>query len=126
MFTFIRKLREEVENDATDEITKTDKKDAKDVDLDDKKSDNIKDKEGIIRYIKGAHLVYKRKNVDGMYDELWMFKTTSLKTDEHIKQIIIAGTDINPKTGESEDGIQHYDLWINGDITLLKIFNLPE
>lgn len=83
-------------------------------------------KQGIIRYIKGAHLVFKRKNPDGLYDELWMFKTSNLKDDENIKQTIIAGTDIDKTVGESEDGVQTYDMWTSGDITILKILNLPE
>lgn len=84
-------------------------------------------KQGIIRRIEGAHLVYKRKNDAGLFDELWIYNTTQkIGTAINIKKDILAATDIPPKATTSEDGSQKYTLTTLGDVTFLHIMNLPQ
>ena len=95
--------------------------------LDDEKSKNDKklnpNRQGYIRTIKNAHLVYKRQNDTNNYDELWVFKTCDRISDEmNIKKDILSGTDI-PLTAEtSVNNEQYYDQWYVGDVIFLKIY----
>lgn len=83
-------------------------------------------KQGMIRTVPNAHLVYKRKGEDGLYNELWIYNIdrTSIKTI-NTKKDILAGTDIDPSTTQSTDGTQQYELWTIGNATLVKITGLP-
>ncbi|MFY0658093.1 MAG: hypothetical protein JXR12_15250 [Neptunomonas phycophila] len=84
-------------------------------------------KQGMIRVVKGAHLVYKRKTPDGYYEELWMFNIgkESARDEMEIRKEILSGTEI-PETGtRSEDGSQSYDLWTSGNGQMMKITGLP-
>lgn len=74
------------------------------------------DRQGDIRTIPSAHLVYKRKNENSLYDELWIYKqnqhdTWTMKTYD----AIIAGSDIPKGSSTSEDGAQSVERWEVGD-----------
>jgi len=86
-----------------------------------------KNRQGLIRTVKGAHLVYKHQNETDRYDELWVYKTKNngVFQDLDIKNDILSGTDIPINSAKSEDGEQEYDIWHSGDTVFLKIFNLP-
>lgn len=84
------------------------------------------DKQGIIRVVKGARLVYKRETDDGTFEELWMFKTGNVTRDEfQIKKDILAGTDIPTNKTASEDDEQSYTVWASGNVQMMKINGLP-
>lgn len=85
------------------------------------------DRQGVIRTIDNAHLVYKRENEEGTYDELWVYNTSEHMKDElTIRRAILAGTDIPPKKTESEDGNQTYKLTTMGNGQMLEITGLPQ
>lgn len=88
-------------------------------------ADSDPDKSGQIRTVAGAHLVYKRQQDDGTYEELWIYKTTELRTEAKIKREIISGTDIPPNSRTSPDGSQQYELWNVGNVELLRVQGLP-
>ncbi len=84
------------------------------------------DRQGLIRTVKGAHLVYKRKQEDGTYDELWVFKAgKDMKDALKVRRAILAGTDIPPKSTKSQDGSQSYTLTSLGNGQVLHIKGLP-
>lgn len=81
---------------------------------------------GVIRYVKDAHLVYKRRNDEGTFDELWIYNTSSDMKDElTIRRAILAGTDIGKNKTRSEDGNQNYTLSTLGNAQFLHITGLP-
>lgn len=83
-------------------------------------------RQGLIRNVKGAHLVYKRKNEEGTFDELWNFSTgDDMKNTLQVRRAILAGTDIPPRATKSEDGSQSYTLTSLGNGQLLNIKGLP-
>lgn len=85
------------------------------------------DRQGVIRKIDNAHLVYKRKNEEGKFEELWIYKTGGRFEDElDIKQKIISGTDIQPNKTVSENGEQSYELWTVGNVQFLFITGLDQ
>lgn len=89
------------------------------------------DKQGVIRTVKGAHLVYKRKNDSGTYDELWRYPHTELsggglRQAVEIKRAILSGTDIPVKDTESPDGSQYCEQKIIGDNQFLFISGIPQ
>jgi len=85
------------------------------------------DKQGVIRTVDDAHLVYKRENEEGTFDELWVYNTSEQMKDElTIRRAILAGTDIPPKKTESEDGQQKYELTTMGNGQMLEITGLPQ
>lgn len=84
------------------------------------------DKQGLIRTVKGAHLVYKRQEEEGTFEELWIFNTGKKFGDEYdVRHAILAGTDIPPKKTRSDDGNQEYFLSTLGNAQLLHIKGLP-
>lgn len=94
---------------------------------DDKKENTDLNRQGMIRLVKNAHLVYKRENDTDRFDELWIYKMkeNGVYYDIDIKNDILSGTDIPLNAVTSEDGEQTYELWNSGNIVFLKIFNLP-
>jgi len=85
------------------------------------------DKQGVLRKVKGAHLVYKRKSPDGDFEELWVFNTGGGLQDEiTIRKAVLAGTDIPPSKTKSDDGIQSYEIVTLGNAQLLSIKGLPQ
>ncbi len=104
---------------------KSDKSNDKSNDKSDEKEEHDPDREGIIRTIKNAHLVYKRKDVNGTYTELWEYDINKGFNDEYdIRDAILNGTDINHKTGLSSDEQQSFDLWTCGGRQMMKITGL--
>lgn len=74
------------------------------------------DRQGNIRTIKGAHLVYKRKSENNLYDELWIFKQNQMdQWTTHTYDAILAGTDIPKGKENSEDGTQSVERYEVGD-----------
>ena len=85
------------------------------------------ERRGIVRRIDNAHLVYKRMNDSGTFDELWIFNTSDNMSDSlEIKRAILAATDIPPRQTTSEDGIQRYTMTTMGDVQFMEINNLPQ
>lgn len=81
---------------------------------------------GVIRTIPNAHLVYKRRNDEGTFDELWVYNTTDKIQDEiDIKRAILSGTDIPKGSTKSQDGSQQASLTTLGNGQLLFITGLP-
>ena len=117
---------DDLEADGSDEL-----------DLDDSESDEDKlddvvskaaenpDRQGLIRTVKGAHLVYKREAEDGTYEEMWMFNTSDLKSSMEQRKAILAGTDIPVNALKSPDGSQEFSVWTAGNAEMIKIVGLP-
>jgi hypothetical protein len=82
-------------------------------------------RQGLIRTVKGAHLVYKRETEDGSFEELWIYNVTTLKDELIVKKAILAGTDIPPNKMQSPDGEQTYEVWSAGNAELLMVKGLP-
>jgi len=105
---------------------------SKDENIETEKKPEDPSRQGIIRKIDGAHLVYKRKNDSGTFDELWMFGfqnvfvNKNLKRTVNIKRAILAGTDIPVKDTRSPDGSQSCEHRIIGDAQFLFISGLPQ
>jgi hypothetical protein len=84
-------------------------------------------RQGVIRVVANAHLVYKRQNEEGTFDELWIYNTEKgMKSDLEVRRDILAGTDIAPKKTRSDDGTQQYRLQNMGNAQLLHILGLPQ
>lgn len=82
--------------------------------------------QGNIRTVAGANLVYKRKEEDGNYEELWIYNVgKDIKKESQIRRAILAGTDIVPTQTESEDGTQRSETSSVGNVQYLKITGLP-
>jgi hypothetical protein len=83
------------------------------------------DRQGVIRTIPNAHLIYKRTTHDGTYEEMWMYKAGSNYRDENkIRSAILDGTDIDQRVGSSPDGEQSYEIWTCNDRQIMKISGL--
>lgn len=116
---------EEVRIDQPDEIQSPEE-----VNVDDSPMDNEDnsdpDRQGLIRRVPGAHLVYKRQSETGTFEELWIYECPAEMKDEiSIKTAILAGTDVDSSTGKSEDGEQTYELWNAGNAQMMLIQGLP-
>lgn len=83
-------------------------------------------RQGLIRTVKKAHLVYKRQTEEGTYEELWMYNTTSLSDEIAIRKSILSGTDIPVNRTSSPDGEQEYETWSAGNAELMLIRGLPQ
>lgn len=96
-------------------------------DVDGVNPDEDPNDEGIRRTIKGAHLVYKRKQPDGYFEELWFYNIgkDSNRDEMDVKRDILAATDIPPNATHSEDGTQEYSLWTVGNGQMLCIRGVP-
>lgn len=85
------------------------------------------DFQGDIRTVRGANLVYKRKREDGNFEELWIYNVgKDIKRETQIRRAILAGTDIDPSTQESNDREQHADTTTAGNVQFLHITGLPQ
>jgi hypothetical protein len=91
---------------------------------DDQKEDDP-NKAGLIRFVKKAHLVYKRQSQDGSYEELWIYPIDKSDAGSKTARAILAGTDIDLTTHQSEDGKQSCELWTAGNAQMLNILGLP-
>lgn len=81
---------------------------------------------GVIRTVKGAHLVYKREQEDGTYEEMWIFNSGEFKKDMNVKKAILAGTDIPVNATASADGAQEMSMWSAGNADIILIKGLPQ
>lgn len=84
------------------------------------------DRQGLIRQIPKAHLVYKRQTPDNTYEELWVYNISQVGQDMKIRQAILADTNIPANATISPEGDQRYELWTCGNAECLKIMGLPE
>jgi hypothetical protein len=85
------------------------------------------DFEGLIRTVRGAALVYKRKTQNGTYDELWIYNVgDNLKLETTIRKAILAGTDINPNTQQSDNGQQKAKTYSVGNVQFLNVTGLVQ
>ena len=85
------------------------------------------DRQGVIRVVKKSHLVYKRQNGEGTYDELWVYNIDGdINNELDIRRDILAGTDIPANKTQSDDGSQKYTLSTLGNAQILSIQNLPQ
>lgn len=82
-------------------------------------------RQGMIRTVKGAHLVYKREVEDGTYHELWQYNISTLRDEITIRKAILAGTDIPVNKAQSPDGSQSFETWAAGNAELLLVKGLP-
>jgi hypothetical protein len=82
-------------------------------------------RQGIIRQVDNAHLVYKKQMEDGGFEELWVYNIGD-KLDDALKtrRAILSGTDIPRGHTRSEDGQQSYTLSTMGNAQLLHITGL--
>lgn len=97
-----------------------------DLEGEDKEEDKDPDFQGIIRTVTGACLVYKRKDDQNTYEELWVYNVggRDIKPEMKIRSSILAGTDIDPKTQKSEDGEQTCETISVGNVQFLHIRGL--
>jgi hypothetical protein len=84
--------------------------------------EDSKSDQGVLRKVKNAHLVYKRKTETGTFEELWTFNVQKgLRDEVAIQRDILSATDIPSNALKSEDGKQEAELWTVGNIQMLKI-----
>lgn len=88
-------------------------------------TDEDPNRAGLIRTVKNAHLVYKRRIEDGTFEELWIYNISSLRDELDVRKAILSGTDIPVSRIRSPDGTQTYSLWSAGNAEMLKIVGLP-
>lgn len=79
---------------------------------------------GLIRTIPKSHLIYKRQQEDGTYEELWIYNVDDLNSQVETRKAILAGTDIPTNKQASPDGKQSYVIWTAGNAEMLKIIGL--
>jgi hypothetical protein len=96
-----------------------------DNEFDEGQSEEDPDKQGMIRTVRGAYLVYKRVTSNNNYEELWVFNTKNIKSQTKIKNDILAGTDIDPVKLMSPDGGQSAMTWNRGNVQFLTLTGLP-
>ena len=81
------------------------------------------DRQGTIRTVADAHLVYKRRNENNQFTELWVYKENKLlKNNSKIYDAILAGTDIPKALKHSPDGSQTVNIWEIGPPTNTLVF----
>lgn len=82
--------------------------------------------QGIKRTVANAHMVYKRQQEDGTFEELWIYNIGDKMDDSlSIRREILSGTDIPRGHTRSEDGKQSYTLQTMGNAQMLHITGLP-
>ena len=80
----------------------------------------------MIRVVPGAHLVFKRSDEEGTFDELWIYNVGEEFDQElQIRRAILSGTDIPNNKMSSPDGEQSYEMWTAGNAQLIHIKGLP-
>ncbi len=96
-----------------------------DASMDDLEPDDP-DRQGDIRTVQDAHLVFKRKTADGTFEELWFYNVgdDASRSDDDIKRDILSGTSIDPKKLASEDGKQQYTIVTMGNGQMVHIVGM--
>lgn len=111
--------------DITDEH-EMDKHDSDEKDKNEKQEPEDPDRQGLIRTIPGAHLIYKREGHNGTFTEMWMYQVgPNHRTEEKVRSAILDGTDIDQRLGASVSGEQSYEIWTCNDRQIMKISGLP-
>lgn len=90
--------------------------------------DGEPDRQGDVRYVKGAHLVFRREDPEeGTFEELWIFNTgkDAVRKSDSILRDILSGTEIDPSQIRSEDGTQTYSAWSVGNAQMVHVKGLP-
>ena len=94
--------------------------------VDDQEEWDDPDYQGVIRTAPDAHLVSKRQQEDGTFDELWVYNVgQDFKSELKTRRAVLAGTDIPINKMKSPDGSQNYELWTVGNGQMLKVRGLP-
>lgn len=94
--------------------------------LDDEDQIDDPDYQGFIRTVPNAHLVFKRQQPDGTFNELWIYNIgNDFRKELEIRKGILAGTDIPLNKMKSPDGGQMYELWTAGNAQLMHITGIP-
>lgn len=84
------------------------------------------DYQGVIRHVPRAHLVHKRQQEDGTFNELWIYNIgNDFKKELKIRRAILAGTDIPINKMRSPDNTQSYEIWTAGNAQMMMIKGLP-
>jgi len=119
---------EDIEFEDSDDLDDSEDFDDEDfMDFDGNEEDEDPDRQGLIRVVPGAHLVYKRVDEDGTFEELWIYNIpdSELESELEIRRAILAGTDIPRGKTQTEDGVQSYEMWTAGNAQMVKISGLP-
>jgi hypothetical protein len=89
--------------------------------------DEDNDREGVIRSVPNAQLVYKRNSGTGNFDELWVYNVSKEEMQDElaIRQNILAGTDIPIDDTTSPDNSQTCEIWTAGNVQFMYITGLP-
>lgn len=83
--------------------------------------------QGVIRTVKGANLVYKRQMPDNTFTELWIMNVgNDMKKESQTKRAIIAGTDVDAQSQQSQDGKQNMELYTVGNVQFCELSGLPQ
>ena len=100
--------------------------DGEDFDTESESKEEDPDFQGVIRTVTGACMVYKRKDEQNTFEELWVYNVggRDIKPETKIRNSILAGTDIDPKTQRSEDGQQTCETITVGNVQFLHIKGL--
>jgi len=122
-------LGDELGGDQSDELSDLDDSnlDGLEDDFEEEETDEQdSDFQGLIRTVTGACLVYKRKDEQNTYEELWVYNVggRDIKPEVRIRNSILAGTDVDPKTQRSEDGQQTSETITVGNVQFLHIRGL--
>lgn len=123
----IKVTRVENEEDDTESTELSDNNDnnSDQEDSRDDTSNDDPDRQGAIRTVEGAHLVYKRQSEDGTYEELWIYRENDdFHNEIEIKRAIVAGTDIEVDDIKDEESEQKVEMWAAGNIQMIKLSNL--
>ena len=94
------------------------------IELGDEIEDENVEREGVIRTVANAHLIYKQQTETGSFDELWIYNTGKGNDELDIKRDILAGTDIPPKKTKSPDGSQTFTITTMGNAQYLHLTGL--
>ena len=82
--------------------------------------------QGVIRTVPNSHLIYKRQQEDGTFNELWQYSIgDDFRKELEVRRSILAGTDIPPNKMSSPDNTQSFELWTAGNAQVMHVRGLP-
>ena len=85
--------------------------------------------QGNVRTVQNARLIYKRKQPNGTYEELWLFNVSSdPKINAKIKKDILTITNIDDTDERriSPDGGQTHETSVIGNIAYVKVSGITK
>jgi hypothetical protein len=83
--------------------------------------------EGLVRAVKGAYLVSKKKQEDETYTEVWMYMVgNKFHNEANIRRSILSATDIDPAEHMSEDESQHAHIVTIGNVQYMTLTGITE